>query len=99
MTSNDEIVERLDKLIALMSIAYSDQIETLRAEVKQGDRGKVLDSCPADWTPAAAARAAAKKAGVSEANFKAKIAELVEMGHVERRGATKSVEYRRRGVI
>jgi hypothetical protein len=100
MKDDDEVIERLDKLILLFQLAFADSIDATRRSIRMDPvKAAILDSTSTGWTPSATTRAAIKKLGTSESTFKNKVSELLAAGLLERRGATTSVEYRSRGVI
>lgn len=100
MSSEDAIVDRLDTLIVIMRLAFADAITRAR-EILESDAAKVaiLDCCSGGWTPSAVVRGSTQKLGISESTLKIKISDLIASGLLERRGATKTVEYRSRGIL
>lgn len=98
--SDDAVLERLDRLIGIVRVAFAPAIDTARAAVRSDPvKSALLDATTDGWTSSAATRAAVAKLGISDSTFKSKISELIASGLVERRGATKTVEYRSRGIL
>lgn len=97
--ADEEIVQRLDKVVAILQIAHADAIERTRTKIR-GDKANaaILDTT-AEWTAAARVQAAATKAGSARSTTSKKIADLIESGMLEKRGAGKSIEYRSTGLI
>ena len=98
--NEEDLAERLDKLIAVVSLAFADEIAHARDKARADPVvAAILDSCEAGWTPAATVRSAAQRAGASKATFGRRAGELVGSGAIKRRGATTSIEYRSTGVF
>lgn len=99
MNEEDPVVERLDRLIALVSLAFADEISRARTTARSDEvNDAVLNACAEGWTPAKVVAAAATKAGASPSTMKRRIAELIGVGALKRRGATSTVEYRATGI-
>lgn len=82
MSTNEEIVQRLDRLIALFSLAFADSIESARSKVR-GDAvsAAILDATEADWVASGAIKDAVTKAtNLGGRTTTDRLAALVSMG-------------------
>jgi hypothetical protein len=94
VTESGETNRKLDLIIALMRIGFSDQIQR-RGRILFDDPTSVeiLGHCD-DWTPAGTLKSAVAQATKqSEPTIKRRIADLVSLGALARRGAGGSVSY------
>jgi hypothetical protein len=95
----DPVIERLDKLIALVSLAFAEPIGRARDAVRSNPAiAAILDASSEGWTPAAVVRDRAKAAGAAESTTRKYVADLVAAGALRYRGATSTREYRSTGV-
>jgi Fic family protein len=100
MTDND-IVVRLDRMISILQLAYSDEIAGARAKVRADPiKLHVLDATEAEFVKAGDLKsAAAKITGESERTVSRRIQELVTLGALERRGGGQMIAYKSTGLI
>jgi Fic family protein len=90
------IESKLDLLISLLRIAYREPIEAAREELLS-DRVKkeILIAARRDWIDAGALKkVAVAKSKASKPTVERRIAELLELGALERTGAGGHVNYR-----
>lgn len=100
MVTTDELVDRLDRLISLFTIAFADQIGAAKAVVRSDPVSRsILEACDSAWTPAQSLHDAAAEAGASPRTATRRISELVTMGALVRQGATHTSSYRLTGVL
>lgn len=87
---------RVDLLISLLRIAHREPIEAERDRVLSDPvRKAILQAARRDWIDAGALkRVVAKSARSSQPTIERRIAELVELGALERAGAGGHVRYR-----
>lgn len=98
--STDEVVRRLDTLISIMRLAYSDQIDAARSAIREDPVNAAVLDAARDWVAAGALKdAAMKKSEQSKPTVERRIAALVEQGVLDKRGAGGSVSYRATGLI
>ena len=97
---DEEIVERLDTVVAILKIAHADAIAATSRRIRADEvyYAPILDSTKT-WTPAAKVQAAVKKKGGARSTTSKKIVELIELGFLEKRGGGNSIEYRSTGLI
>lgn len=94
------IERRLDLIIALMRIGFGDSLQRQRRAVFE-DRvsEEILRQCE-DWTGSGDLKARVRSATKqSEPTIKRRIADLVSLGAVQRRGAGSQVSYRSTGLF
>ncbi len=99
MTAEDEIVQRLDKVIAILQLAHGDAIEESRLKIRSDTTYRAILDATRQWAGAARVQAAATKAGAARSTTSRKIAELIELGMLEKKGGGKAIEYRSTGLI
>ena len=100
MTDSDETNRKLDLIIALMRIGFGDQIQRRgRILLEDTTSVEILRHCD-EWTSAGALKGAVAKATKqSEPTIKRRVADLVSLGALARRGAGGSVSYRSTGLF
>jgi Fic family protein len=100
MTVNDEVLQRLDKVIAILQIAHKDEIDRERQEIRADKVDAAILALAAKETQAGKlVKAAQAKAKVSDRAVQKHIAQLIERGLLEKSGASKTATYRATGLI
>lgn len=101
MTGDEEIVERLDLLIALMRVGFAEQIAAYReAAVADPVAAAVLDVVRDDWTLSGEIqRSVAKSMKVSERTVLRAITGLADRGLLKSRGTGRQLSYRGSGIL
>jgi DNA-binding transcriptional regulator PaaX len=98
--ADDQLLERLDLLIALLRISARDALTAERAELLSDPVSRVVLQSTDAWIPAGELKSrAVRETGQSEPTVKRRIAELVSRGALVRRGAGRTVSYRNSGLI
>ena len=98
--ASDEVLERLDRLTAILRLAHRDAINQARASIR-GDKinASILDAT-AKWSAAAKMQTAVeKKTKAAKRTVQDRIADLLEQGVLEKRGGGPTTEYRATGLI
>lgn len=99
--SEQDIIERLDRLIAIQQIAHKDVLDSARSSIRADKvNAAILDVSTTTWVPAAKVQttvAAKTKAGTR--TIQRSIADLIAQGVLEKRGATSKTEYKSTGLI
>jgi hypothetical protein len=96
----EEVVERLDRITAILQLAHGDAIERARTRIRSDNVNAAILDASAKWVPSATMQATvATKTKVSTRTIQERIADLVAQGVLERRGATRTTEYRASGLI
>jgi hypothetical protein len=96
---SDEIGRKLDAITAILKLVYHEELAAARTRVRSDKAYAVILDSTKKWTAAAKVQAAAKKKGVARSTTSKKIAELITLGLVERRGGSTTLEYRATGLI
>ncbi len=93
---NSSLEKKLDLLISLLRIAHQEPIEAERDRVLSDRVNKaVLEAARRDWIDAGKLKLlVAKRARTSQPTIERRIADLVELGALDRRGAGGAVSYR-----
>jgi hypothetical protein len=97
----EQVQNSLIRIERLLAIGFGEQIQALREARGVGDSASVelLRRTPG-WTPAGdLRRSVAKSTDQSEVTVRRRIDGLLELGALERRGKTTSVEYRSTGLL
>ena len=90
------VTTRLDRLISLVQIIHSDEIEAASARLR-ADKPKaaILEACAGGWVSARAVQAGVTKVTkLKERAIQLHVGELLARGALERRGSGRNVEYR-----
>jgi len=97
---NDEILERLDKLVAIQLLAHRDALESARVSIRADKVNAAILDATTKLTPAGKVVAEVKKkTGQSPATISRRIAALMEQGVVEKQGGGPATQYRSTGLI
>ena len=98
--TQDVVVERLDRLISVLQLAHADSIAGARATIRSDKVNAALLDAAAKWTPAVKLQTTvASKTKASKRTIQERIADLVLRGVLEKRGATRTTEYKASGLI
>ena len=97
---SDQVLDRLDRLIAIVSLAFANEIDAARERIRANPvSASILDSA-SDWTAAGELqRQVAEQTGMSARSVRAKLTELVSVGAVDIRGGGPSTAYKTTGLI
>lgn len=98
--AQDEVVKRLDTVIAILRLAHRDELENARTEILGDKTNKAILDLSTDWQAAGQLQKAVRqKTKESGSTVKRRLAALVDLGVLERRGSGPSVAYRSTGLI
>ncbi len=96
----DALADRLDRIIAILRVAHADKIDALRGTVREHPVDAAILDATQDWTAGGdLRRSAAKKSGQSERNVTNRIAALIGLGALEKRGDGRATTYRSTGLL
>lgn len=97
---SDSTEERLDRIIALLSLAFAPEIERGAEAIRANAvASAILDGCD-DWIESGSLQALVAKArGVSTRTVQRKMSELESMGLLVAQGAGRSRQIRNAGII
>lgn len=98
---SEEVIDRLDRLIAMFALVNSDALTQVAREVRSDKvNAALLDAAADDWVPAGAlTEAVASTTKVSSRTVRTRIAELVAVGALKRTGSGPSIQYRSTGIL
>lgn len=100
MTTDEETKRTLNRIAAILQIAYRSAIDEAGAEILSDDTNRAILAVTSEWIATGALQEAAVKQGAaSERTVFRRLADLVDRGFLERRGSTPNVEYRNSGLI
>jgi Fic family protein len=100
MTTDREVLQKLDKIIAILQIAHKDEIDRAREEITADTVDAAILKATIKGTAAGnVVKAAASKAKVSDRAVQKHIAELIERGLLEKSGGGNTATYKATGLI
>lgn len=98
--TNEDIGRKLDTIATILKLAHSDAIAKTRTSVRSEPAKAALLDGASKWTGAGKlVKAVAKKSGKSERSVQNYIAELLELGVLEKQGGGPTTEYRSTGLV
>jgi hypothetical protein len=96
----DDVVERLDRITAILRLAHRDAIEHTRIEIRSDKVNAAILDATAQWAGTASLQATVmKKSGAKERTVQMRIVDLLAQGLIEKRGGGRNIEYRATGLI
>lgn len=101
MSANEDLVERLDLMVATLKLAHASEIEKVRQRVR-GDKASaaILDETENDWVKSGDLQKKVTAAsGTPERTVRRRLQELVSLGALRQRGAGPVVAYRSTGLL
>lgn len=100
-TVADEILERLDLMLAVLQLAHHDAITRAAAELRADPvTNAILVACADDWVPAAELKKRVlATVKIGDTALKGRLATLVARRAIQRRGATHTTAYRSLGLV
>lgn len=101
MGGHDDLIERLDQVIALLKLGFSGQLEALQAELREDPVALgILDSLRnGPMASGELKRSVSQSANVSEKTVQRSMSELVGRGLLLAKGGGRSITYQLSGVI
>jgi Fic family protein len=100
MTANDEVLQRLDKIIAILQIAHKDEIERARNEINGDNVDAAILKVATKATPAGKlVKSVETKTKQTKRNVQRHVAELIERGLLEKSGSGTATTYKTTGLI
>lgn len=94
------VVDRLDRLIGLLSFAFAEQIEAASSRIREDAVAVAILEASATWVPSGELQAAAVAAsGAAKRTIQRKLTELRNLGAISSRGAGSATQYRATGVV
>jgi hypothetical protein len=100
MDKDDEILARLDRLVAIQLLVHRETLESARASIRADPVNAAILDATSKLTPAGTVVAGVKKkTGQSPATINRRIAALMDFGLVERQGGGPATQYRSTGLV
>ncbi len=94
------VVDRLDRLIGIMTFAFSEQIEAASVRLRDDALAAAILEGSSDWRLSGALQSSiAEDAGVTKRTVRKKLTELRNLGAITSRGSGTATEYRVTGVV
>lgn len=98
--ADEELLRRLDTLIALLRLTNSEKLAEVRNEITKDPTNSAILALTADWCPAGSLqKRIMEKSKDSARTIARRIASLVDLGILERRGGAATTAYRSTGLI
>lgn len=96
----DEVVERLDRLTALMRIAHADAVERTRERIRSDKVNAAILDGAKNWAPAGKLKTTVmRKTGTGATTFRDRVDDLLNGGLLVKRGGGPTTEYKATGLI
>lgn len=100
MTTDAEIVRRLDRIQATLALAFAPQLQAASEEIRADGISAAILNATEDWTPSKELQAAiVKETGKVARSVRDRLPELVSRGALDARGSERKLEYRRTGLV
>jgi hypothetical protein len=100
MATNEDVIERLDKLAAILKLAHRAEIDSARTAIRSDKVNAEILDMTSDWVGAGPLKSSViSKTKQSKPTVERRIGSLVEQGALERRGAGSASSYRSTGLI
>lgn len=98
--ADEDIVRRLDTVIAILQLAHRDEIESARSAIRSDKVNATILDMTTERTPAGKlAKAVGQKTKQSPATISRRLATLVEQGALEKSGGGPTTAYRATGLV
>lgn len=100
MATNEDVIERLDRLAAIMQLAFREQIDSASAAIRADKVNAAILDGARRLTPSGKLKAAVmKKTGTGSSTFNERVADLLSVGVLEKQGGGPTTQYRVTGLI
>jgi hypothetical protein len=100
VATNEDLVERLDRIAAILRLANRAEIDGARTAIRSDKVNAEILDLTSDWVAAGKLKSSViSKTKQSKPTVERRIASLVEQGALERRGAGSASSYRSTGLI
>ncbi len=100
MSADNEVLQRLDRIIAILQIAHKDEIDRTRNEINADKVDAAILKAAKRETPGGKlVKSVEIKAKQSKRNVQEHVAGLIERGLLEKSGAGPSTTYKATGLI
>jgi hypothetical protein len=101
MSPDEDVLDRLDRLITLLSIGFAEQVERVRTELRADPvSSAILDRVRDDWIGSGEVkRVVSRSTKVSEKAVQRSLAAMVARGLIRVHGSGATTSYRSAGVL
>ncbi|MGZ6609349.1 MAG: hypothetical protein ACXVFI_20045 [Solirubrobacteraceae bacterium] len=100
MSPEDPIIERLDRLSAILRLAHRDAIDRARATIRADKVNAAILDASGKWIGTAALQTAVtRKTKAAQRTIQLRIVDLLAEGILEKRGGGRATEYRSSGLV
>jgi len=97
---SEEVVDRLDRIAAILSLAFADQIADVSERIRGNAIADALLDGAQDWTKAGTLQdQVAKATSKTTRTVRAELATLVSIGAMTARGPQNAREYKTTGLL
>jgi Fic family protein len=98
--SDEEILRRLDTIVAILQLAHRNEIESARATIRSDNVNAAILDASKKWVGGGRLTSAVKaKTNQSPATVNRRISDLLAIGVLEKKGGGPATEYRATGLI
>ena len=101
MTATDDVVERLDLMVATLKLAYASEIEKVRERLRtDAASAAILDESSEAWVKSGdLQKKVVASSGVNARTVRRRLQELLALGAIRQQGSGALVAYRSTGLI
>ena len=101
MGTDEQVIQHLDQIIALLSLAFREPIDVARSQIRRDAvADAILEVAADDWIAAGKLKEmVAGAADVAERTVARRMADLVSVGALTTRGPANSRSYRSTGLL
>jgi hypothetical protein len=100
VSTDEEILKRLDLIQATLALAFAPQLREARDTIRADDISAAILDMADDWTASKTLQdAVAKRTSKSARSVRDRLPELVSERVLEARGSERRMEYRKTGLI
>jgi hypothetical protein len=98
--TNEDVVQRLDTVIAVLKLAHREELQSARAAIRADEVNAAILDRATDWTPAGKLMTVVRqKTKQSRPTVSRRIAALIADGLLQKSGGGTSLKYRATGVV
>jgi hypothetical protein len=100
MTLNDEVLQKLDRIIAILQIVHKDEIDRARGDITADKVDAAILKAAAKATPAGQlVKSVQTKTKQTKRSVQRHVADLIEQGLLEKSGGGSATAYKATGLI
>lgn len=100
MAADEEILHRLDRIQAILALAFAPQIRAVGEKIREDKANAAILDVAGEWIGTAALQTkVAKRVPMSTRRVRDRLPALLAQGVLEARGSEKRMEYRATGLV